>query len=353
MPLLASPRWLAERVNAVRMRREILPFDMFGVQYDADAARRADRLTSIYHRGQDLAWRGHEVLNALLRKHGGVQLRPEARPALGYVLGVLMWGELAAWKIAAQLADSLVELPPKLAATSQAHDEARHFYVLHDYLKELGYTPPPLDRQTRMLLSAALRTRDPVKKVMGMQLMIEALALTIFQALRESAVEPVAAELLRYFEKDEARHVGLGMQYLPAQLRRLSRRRSAELLAFQIELTVAALLELKAMEPHLRVLGISARQVFLLGTTKQALALDLLWQEDGGRSQGLYPTFGRLLAALGQLLFPDAVPGQGSLRRTAAAVQAAVRTFRSGLSGEVPESSIDPDAPAVRPSAIW
>ena len=166
-------------------------------------------------------------------------------------------------------------------------------------------------------------------------------------------MEPVATELLRYFEKDEARHVGLGMQYLPSQLRRLSRRRAAELLAFQIELTVAALLELKAMEPHLRVLGISARQVFLLGTTKQALALDLLWQEDGGRSQALYPTFGRLLAALGQLLFPDARPGQGSLRQAMAAVRAAVRTFRAGLAGEVPESSLDPEAPPVRPSAIW
>ena len=356
MPLLASARFLAARaarVKSFRPRDEILPFDMFGVQYDADTARRADKLGNIYHRGQDLAWRGQKVLAELLAKHGGVQLRPEARPALGYVLGVLMWGELAAWKIAAQLADSLVELPVKLAATSQAHDEARHFYVLHDYLKELGYTPPPLDRQTRMLLASTLRTRDPVKKVMGMQLMIEALALTIFQALRESAVEPVATELLRYFEKDEARHVGLGMQYLPSQLRRLSRRRAAELLAFQIELTVAALLELKAMEPHLRVLGISARQVFLLGTTKQALALDLLWQEDGGRSQAMYPTFGRLLAALGQLLFPDAQPGRGSLRQALMAVRAAVRTFRSGLGGEVPESSIDPEAPPVRPSAIW
>ena len=143
MPLLATARRLAARVTPLRSRHEILPFDMFGVQYDADAARRADKLGNIYHRGQDLAWRGQKVLAELLAKHGGVQLRPEARPALGYVLGVLMWGELAAWKIAAQLADSLVELPVKLAATSQAHDEARHFYVLYDYLKELGYTPPP------------------------------------------------------------------------------------------------------------------------------------------------------------------------------------------------------------------
>ena len=106
------------------------------------------------------------------------------------------------------------------------------------------------------------------------------------------------------------------------------------------------------MEPHLRVLGISAREVFLLGTAKQALAMELLWQEDG-QAQVMYPTFGRLLAGLGQLWFPDTVPGQGRVGRTAAAVRAAVRTFRGGLRNEVPESSIDPEAPAVRPSTVW
>jgi hypothetical protein len=41
------------------------------------------------------------------------------------------------------------------------------------------------------------------------------------------------------------------------------------------------------------------------------------------------------------------------LQRAAGAVRAAVRTFRAGLAGEVPESSIDPDARPVRPSSIW
>lgn len=340
-------------LSAVGLARSPLPFDMFSVTRDAEAARRADKLENIYHRGQDLIWSGRKVFSELLDSHGGVRLREEARPALGYVLGVLMWGELAAWKIAAQLADSLVEIEPKLAATSQAHDEARHFYVLHDYLQHLGYAPAPLDRQARLLLDSALMTQDPVKKIMGMQLMIEALALTLFQALREAAVEPVLTELLRYYEKDEARHVGLGLQFLPLQMRRLSRARSRMLLAFQVQLMLAALAELKAMEPHLRVLGVSARKVYLLGCAKQALAMDLLWREDDSTLAAPERLFGRLLAASGQLLFPDRLPDESALRRSSRAARAAWSTFRHGFSDEVPASSLDPEATAQKVSSVW
>ncbi|MFO0580255.1 MAG: ferritin-like domain-containing protein [Polyangia bacterium] len=339
-------------LSAVGLARSPLPFDMFSLERDAEAARRADKLENLYHRGQDLIWSGRKVFSELRSRHGGVRVSDEVRTALGYVLGVLMWGELAAWKIAAQLADSLVAIEPKLAATSQAHDEARHFYVLHDYLAEIGYTPQPLDRQTRLLLDSALTTRDTVKKIMGMQLMIEALALTLFQALREAAVEPVLTELLRYYEKDEARHVGLGLQFLPMELGRLSRARSRSLTGFQIQLMVAALLELKAMEPHLRVLGVDARQVYLLGCAKQALALEMLWREGDGPVNH-EPMLGRLLAASGQLLFPDEQTGESRLGRSVRAARAAWNTFRHGFADEVPASSLDPEGGSEKVSASY
>ncbi len=331
-----------------------LPFDMFAVAQDAATAKRQDRLQSIYHRGQALAWDGQAVLSELLQKHGGIKLRQEQRVAVGSVIGVLMWGELAAWKIASQLADSLVPLGPKLAATSQAHDEARHFYVLHDYLAEIGFVPQPLDRQTRMLLDGVLTTHDPLFKVMGMQLMIEALALTIFQALRESQAEPVLCELLRYFEKDEARHVGLGLQYLPTELPKISKWKEKRLLAFQVQLLLAALLELKALEPHMRVLGVDPRQVYLLGTTKQALVFEMLWKEQGQSEPQEESLASRLLTASGELLFPDAQPGQSALLRYYRAAQKAMQTLRKGMPENVPASSIDPEAEAQLPtSTVW
>src|SRR6185503_16687918 len=141
-----------------------------------------------------------------------------------HVFGVIMWGELAAWKISAELADHLVPLEGRMAATSQAHDEARHFYVMYDYLRELGEVPKHMDRASRVVLDLTLETKSLPKKLLGMQLMIETLALTIFQAVRESRLEPVLADLLRYYEKDEARHVGLGLQMLPGMIKKMSMR---------------------------------------------------------------------------------------------------------------------------------
>src|SRR5262249_18628710 len=163
----------------------------------------------------ELAWDGRAVLAELVAKHGGIRVPDDKRAALSQVFGIIMWGELAAWKISLQLADEIVPLEPKMAATSQAHDEARHFYVMHDYLDTLGDVPRTMDRASRALLEIVLETPSLVKKLLGMQLMVESLALTIFQVVREAKIEPVLVDLLRYYEKDEARHVGLGVQLLP------------------------------------------------------------------------------------------------------------------------------------------
>jgi hypothetical protein len=329
---------------------------MFDVEREADSARRADKLSNIYHRGQDLAWSGRRVYAELLRQHGGIRLDAERRQALAAVLEVLMWGELAAWKIAAQLADVLVPLEAKLAATSQAHDEARHFYVMHDYLIELGHKPRPLDRPTRLLLDTALRASDPCMKIHGMQLLIESMALTLFQALRESGVEPVLCGLLPYYEKDEARHVGLGLQFLPDEMRRLSRSRRLRLVAFQVELLLAAITELRQLEAPLGVLGLESRQVFLLGTAKIALAIEMLWSEQGGAGKSdRHPHVARFLSAVGELCFPPAPTPQTGARRLSrarAAASAALRALRHGQS-DTPASSLDPEAEAVRPTSIW
>src|SRR5688500_16164646 len=105
-----------------------IEFGMFELERSAKEAKRAVKLANLYHRGQELAWDGRATLDDLLKKHGGIQLDPSMRQPLGVIFGVIMWGELAAWKISLQLADKIPELEPKMAATSQAHDEARHFY---------------------------------------------------------------------------------------------------------------------------------------------------------------------------------------------------------------------------------
>jgi hypothetical protein len=298
------------------------------------------------HRGQDLVWDGREVLAALLKQHGGIKIDPKLREPLGVVFGVIMWGELAAWKISLQLADRLPELEPKMAATSQAHDEARHFYVMYDYLSELGYVPKTMDRASRAVLDLVLDTDDLSYKLLGMQLMVESLALTIFQAVREARLEPVLADLLRYYEKDEARHVGLGVQYLPGMVKRMSKREAFGLFLFQLKVIAATIAGLKSLEPSLRALGIDPRRILTLGRAKQTLAFNEM-----GRQMGLTgvprsrEVVIRAVNSILEPLFP-----RNEVERSRPFWRAMLAGWRADLDAEMPETSLDPTAAPGRVS---
>jgi hypothetical protein len=256
-----------------RRAKSSLPYDMFELARSADEAKRYAKCERIYHKGQELAWDGKVVLPMLIEKHGGVHLDPAKREPLKRLFAIILWGELAAWKISAQLADLLVPLEAKMAATSQAHDEARHFYTMYDYLKHLDYVPERLDRAPEALLDHVLETNDPASKILGMQLMIETIALAVFQEVREKRFEPVLSDLMAYYERDEARHVGLGMQYLPQLMKAMKPSEMTRLFLFQAKLIGFALWENKVLEPEFRSLGIDPRAIIERTRAKQALAL--------------------------------------------------------------------------------
>jgi hypothetical protein len=190
-----------------------------------------------------------------------------------------------------------------MAATAQSHDEARHFYVMYDYLKALGYTPTRIDPYSQRVLDLTLGARSLVQKILGMQLMLETIALTIFAEVRESRVEPVLADLLRYYEKDEARHVGLGTQYLPSLLRRQTRLESAETMLFQVRLAFWTTASLKAMERDLHAIGIAAPRLIERGTAIQTKAFQEMYDQVGG-TPASHAMVDRVMRGVDAALFP-------------------------------------------------
>ncbi len=309
-------------------RRDTISYDMFDLERSAAEAKRFNKCENIYHRGQDLAWNGKEVLDMLVAKHGKPVLSDEQRKALQRIFAIILWGELAAWRISAQLADRIEPLEAKMAAASQVHDEARHFYVMYDYLSMLGEVPKKMDFAPRRLIELVLNADNLAYKMIGMQLMIETLALTIFQSVRLAAPEPVLTELLKYFEKDEARHVGLGMQYLPMLMKDMNKLQIAGLFAFQAKILSYGMWETKVIEGDLRVLGISARDVIDRGRAKQMVVL-----RDTFESLGIEGDKGPVItffSVTGELLFPSEET-RGSRQ---AQWQAAWRAFR----GELPDT---------------
>lgn len=281
-----------------------LSYDMFDLARNAAEAKRFATCERIYHKGQVLAWDGKEILPMLLEKHGGVRVDPEKKQALRRVFAIILWGELAAWKISAQLADRLVPLEAKMAATSQAFDEARHFYTMYDYLKELDYLPEKLDPAPQALLDHVLSTDDLACKLLGMQLLIETIALAIFQEIRELNVEPVLSELMRYYERDEARHVGLGVQYLPILMQRMTRPQLIRMSLFQAKLVGFALWENKVLEPDFKALGIDQRRILDRARAKQMVAVREAWSAIGwdvDKNRGIAMP---MIGATVELMFP-------------------------------------------------
>ncbi|HEY8090867.1 MAG TPA: ferritin-like domain-containing protein [Polyangiaceae bacterium] len=249
------------------------------------AEDKTHRLERLYHQTQARAWDPRAVLDELEQKHGGVHVPEDKREALGHVFSVILWGELAAWNIAADLARALPDVDAKMAATGQVFDEARHFNVLRDYFTRARIKMPPLNPFGRRVLVKILEADSVLEKLYGMQLLVENLALAIFKRVAASNIEPVLTDLLAYVERDESRHVALGVMYLPKLLGEATSVERAKNWAFNVELFFLTIAGGVIMDPHFKALGIDHRE---LGATAQRLHEQVLKQmrEDAGLPHG-------------------------------------------------------------------
>jgi hypothetical protein len=288
---------------------------MFSIAGSGLHARDAHVLERMYHRGHALSWDGKEVLQSLIEEHGVPTLAASRREALGRVFAIILWGEFAAWRVGAQLADALDAHSARLAATSQAFDEARHFYVMHDYLAALDALPERLDLATERLLSRILDSHSLAHKLVGTQLLVEPIALTLFQVVRKLELEPVLSGLLPYFEKDEARHVALGVHLLPALLRRMSRVERALLWAFQVELLGLVGASTLGLNRDLATLGADPRAATSLAGARILHLMTRLEEQLDGEAYVPTEWMRRIGNLVAELVVPEKDGWQGTLER--------------------------------------
>jgi len=104
--------------------------------------------------------------------------------------------------------------------------------------------------------------------------MVEPVALTLFRSLRRANVEPILVDLLAYFERDEARHVALGVIYLPEVIRKMTWVDIASMLAWQANLLRLEIDGLQAMSEDLRIVGIDPRLLLRQAERRQVEAID-------------------------------------------------------------------------------
>jgi hypothetical protein len=307
--------------KATHPKRRI-PYRMFDREAFGLEAKNARVLERIYHKGQRDLWDGKEVLSKLIAEHGPPRIAPDKKKALSNIFGIILWGELAAWKISAELADELDPFEAKLAATSQAHDEARHFYVMHDYLVAAGALPDRMDWGAETLLESILNARNLAQKLMGMQLMVEPVALALFHVVRQLEVDPVLTRLLPYYERDESRHVALGIQYLPAMLAQMPATSRIGLWLFQFKLMFCEVLSQSRVARDMHTLGFDPRELFNIAKGKQMRAQEMVFESLGKTPDAAVAVLGRAADVLSELGFPEGLSPQTQGGRLARAWRA-------------------------------
>ena len=128
-----------------------------------------------------------------------------------WTLSQFMHGEQGALLATAQLVGSVRDLDSKLYAASQVVDEARHVDVYNRYVHgKIGFSYP-VNPHLKTLLDMILTDSRWDMKFLGMQIMVEGLALAAFGMIRNNTDEPLLKELTAYVMGDEARHVAFGV----------------------------------------------------------------------------------------------------------------------------------------------
>ena len=143
-----------------------------------------------------------------------------------HLLSQFMHGEQGALVCTAKIVETVPWIDAKYYAATQVVDEARHVEVFAKYLDEKLTDHYPINAHLRMLLDDIVNDNRWDMTYLGMQIMVEGLALAAFGMMYQTTPEPLLKKLLRYVMSDEARHVAFGVLTLQEYYQELS---SAEL----------------------------------------------------------------------------------------------------------------------------
>ncbi|MBX7552572.1 ferritin-like domain-containing protein [Streptomyces sp. NPDC004232] len=226
----------------------------FSWEYDAGR----DRLLALYQKGKDKQWDGQKRIDWDLEVDPYDPLgTPEESMAL---YGTPYWdrmtdqdrGELrrhfAAWQFsqflhgeqgamicAARIVESVPDLDAKFYSATQTMDEARHAEIYGRFLHEKIGLVYPINDNLQALLGDTLRDSRWDMPYLGMQVLIEGLALAAFGMIRDTTTKPLPKQILAYVMQDEARHVAFGRMALRDYYKQLTDAELREREEFVIE----------------------------------------------------------------------------------------------------------------------
>jgi hypothetical protein len=155
-----------------------------------------------------------------------------------WMLSQFMHGEQGALVCTAKIVETVPWIDAKYYASTQVMDEARHVEVFAKYLDTKLSGHYPINAHLRMLLDDIVNDARWDMTYLGMQIMVEGLALAAFGFMHQMTTEPLLKQLLRYVMSDEARHVAFGVLSLKEYYGELSDAEMRERQEFAFEAAV-------------------------------------------------------------------------------------------------------------------
>jgi hypothetical protein len=131
-----------------------------------------------------------------------------------WTISQFLHGEQGALLATAKIVDTVPDNDAKLYAATQVMDEARHVEVYDRYLHTKVGRPYPINPHLEALLGNLMSDGRWDMTYLGMQIMIESLALAAFGAIYQTTDEPLLRDITYRVMGDEARHVAFGIASL-------------------------------------------------------------------------------------------------------------------------------------------
>jgi para-aminobenzoate N-oxygenase AurF len=154
---------------------------------------------------------GFDVTGTPFEKWGDKEWIEVGVQSQNWTLSQFLHGEQGALVCTAKIVESVPWIDAKYYASTQVMDEARHVEVFAKYLDTKLSGHYPINAHLRLLLDDIVADSRWDMTYLGMQIMVEGLALAAFGFIHALTTEPLLKQLLRYVMADEARHVAFGV----------------------------------------------------------------------------------------------------------------------------------------------
>ena len=244
-PLTGSYNWdYTVQDNRIKKLYELGKELNWNVESDLDWSPEFEGMGDEEFDFEDNQWSNHPVYKEMPRW----KRKEFFHDLSSWSVSQFLHGEQGALLVASQLASCAPTFNAKLYAASQTFDEARHVEAFNKYLQTRIKKSWPIGAALKGLLDKILTDPRWDLKFIGMQVVIEGLALAAFTAAQDGTTDPVFKRMLELIIRDEARHVTFGINYLTEFVQTLSEEDRRDRAKFALEACTVSRHRLKAYD---------------------------------------------------------------------------------------------------------